>query len=263
MVFVAGVELVTGHSVVTATSKPSTVTIGRVRFLTWNLAMLERSAEAPQAWQQFHIEAAIRDEVLAIEPDIVCWQELPRQVPFVETLDLLPATTRSHSGNLACLVTHELNAAEPPPAIRVVDDVALLATFGGPFDPASFTVANVHLEPGPGAADRRLEQISRVVGECPTQRLLIVGDTNMRLGEGEVLFQAGFTGDKPPHATWDSRRNKFRFGGNEFSAYFTRWFASPGLQVDDVTVHRTPVEFQDTPFFLSDHYALSGTLTVV
>ncbi len=226
--------------------------------------MLERSAQAPQAWQQFHTEAAIRDEVLAIEPDVVCWQELPRQVPFVETLDLLPATTRSHSGNLATLVTHELKEATPPPTIQVVDHIGLLATFGGgPFDPGAFTIANVHLEPGPGAADRRLEQISQVVGKCPTQRLLIVGDTNMRLGEGEVLFEAGFSGDKPPHATWDSRRNKFRFGGNEFNAYFTRWFASPGLRVDDVVVHRTPVEFQETPFFLSDHYALSGTVTVV
>ena len=225
--------------------------------------MLERSAEAPQAWEQFHTEAAIRDAVLAIEPDVVCWQELPRQVPFVETLALLPATTRSHSGNLATLVTHDVHSAEPPPEVRIVDDIALLATFGGSDTPSGFTIANVHLEPGPGAADRRLEQLSRVVGASPTQRLLIVGDTNMRLSEGDVLFEAGFTGEKPPQATWDSRRNKFRFGGNEFTAYFTRWFASPGLRVDDVVVHRTPVEFQSIPFFVSDHYALSGRLHLV
>jgi len=158
-------------------------------------------------------------------------------------------------------VTHELNATALPPQIRAVDGIGLLATFGTDEDD-SFTVANVHLEPGRGAADRRLEQLSRIIGASPTQRLLIVGDTNMRLDEGDVLFEAGFTGEKPPHATWDSRRNRFRFGGNEFTAYFTRWFASPGLSVDEVVVHRTPVEFQGTPFFLSDHFALSGTLTL-
>ena len=152
--------------------------------------------------------------------------------------------------------------ATPPPAIRVVDNIALLATFGGPFDLQAFTIANVHLEPGPGAADRRLEQISRVVGECPTQRLLIVGDTNMRLGEGEVLYEAGFTGDKPPHATWDSRRNKFRFGGNEFTAYFTRWFASPGLTVSAVRVHDEPIDFEGRRFHLSDHFAMSGVVDI-
>ncbi|MEM7093131.1 MAG: endonuclease/exonuclease/phosphatase family protein [Actinomycetota bacterium] len=234
-----------------------------MRFLTWNLAMLDRSAEAPQAWEQFHTEAAIRDEVLGVDPDIVCWQELPRQVPYVETLDLLPATTVTHNGNLAVLATHELVAAEPPPVIKAVDDIALLATLGDASVDQAFTVANVHLEPGPGAADHRLEQISRVVGACPTQRLLIVGDTNMRLGEEAVLVEAGFDATKPAQPTWDSRVNRFRAGAPEFSAYFTRWFASPGLRVEDVRVHRSPVEFQDTRFFLSDHFALSATLHVV
>lgn len=233
-----------------------------MRFLSWNLAMLERSAAAPHAWQQFHTEAAIREAVLELEPDIVCWQELPLQVPYVETLSLLQATTRSHSGNLATLVSHEIAAATPPPTIAVIDGTALLATFGEPDDPLAVTVANVHLAPGGGGADRRLEQLSQVVGASPTKNLLIVGDTNTRLGEGDVLFEVGFSGDKPPHATWDSRRNPFRGGGAEFTAYFTRWFASPGLVVSDVVVHRAPVEFQDQRFFLSDHFAMSGRVTV-
>lgn len=235
-----------------------------LRFLTWNLAMLERSAQAPQAWEQFHTESAIRDAMLEIKPDVVCWQELPRQVPFVETLDLMQGTTRSHNGNLATLVTHEMQEAEPPPTIKVVDSVALLTTFGDPAAPetGAFTVANVHFEAGRGADDLRLEQLSKVVGASPTERLLIIGDTNMRLGEADVLFQAGFTGDKPPHATWNSRQNRFRFGGHEFTAYFTRWFASPGLTVSDVVVHRTPLEFKGAKFFLSDHFAMSGIVQV-
>ena len=219
------------------------------------------------AWQQFHVEDAVRREVLDTAPDVVCWQELPNQVPFVETHDLLPATTRTHNGNLAVLVTHAIRGSEPAPVIVAVDDIALLATFGQrPHQigdgPDGFTIANVHFEPGPGAADRRLEQLSRVVRASPTQRLLIVGDTNMRLDEADVLFEAGFTGDKPPRPTWNSKRNRFRSDGPEFTAYFTRWFASPGLLVSDVRVHDQPVEFQESRFHLSDHFALSGTVAI-
>jgi len=40
--------------------------------------MLERSAEAPSTVQRFHIEDAIRTFILELEPDVVCWQELPK-----------------------------------------------------------------------------------------------------------------------------------------------------------------------------------------
>lgn len=229
--------------------------------------MLDRSAEAPMSWRQFHVEDAIRQVVLDLAPDVVCFQELPNQVPFVETHDLLPATTRTHSGNLGVLVTHETKAAEPAPKIAVVDDIALLTTFNRRDSqigdgPESFTLANVHFEPGRGAGDARLEQLSRVIAASPTQRLLIAGDTNMRLSEADVLFEAGFSGVKPPRPTWNSKRNRFRAHGPEFSAYFTRWFASPGLTVDDIEVHDHPIEFAGARFFLSDHFALSGLVTV-
>lgn len=238
-----------------------------VRFLSWNLAMLERSAEAPFSWEQFHAESAVRDLVLAVEPDVVCWQELPGLVPFVETLNLLPATTVSHSGNLATLATHERIAAEPAPTVSAVGGAALLTTFGQPPNhigdgPGAVTVANVHFEPGPAGADRRLAQLAAVVEASPTQRLLIVGDTNMRVDEAGVLFDAGFTGELPPHPTWDSHHNRFRDDGDGFHAYFTRWFASPGLEVRDVRVHRDPVEHDERRFYLSDHYALSGEVRI-
>jgi hypothetical protein len=92
--------------------------------------------------------------------------------------------------------------------------------------------------------------------------LLIVGDTNMRVDEAETLVDLGFSGEKPPHATWDSRRNRFRADMPEFSAYFTRWFASPGVSVSDVQVHRAPVEDGSHRFFISDHYALSGHVSL-
>ena len=78
-----------------------------MKFLSWNLGLLERSAQAPGSIQQFHIEDAIRREMLELRPDIVCWQELPNTVPFVETLDLMQATTESHSGRLATLIAKD------------------------------------------------------------------------------------------------------------------------------------------------------------
>lgn len=223
--------------------------------------MFERSDEAPPQWEQFNTEAEVRNLILAGEPDIVCFQELPRLVPYVETHDLLPATPTSHSGNLATLVTHPLAGLEPP--VQVVTGCAVLATFVSPTDDeAPFTVANVHLEAGRGAGGRRLEQLAEVVEASPTPRLLIVGDTNLRLEEADALADAGFTGARPPQPTWDSRRNRFRRGGHEFTAYFTRWFASPGLVVGDVKVHRQPVEADGHRFHLSDHYALSGVVSL-
>lgn len=223
-------------------------------FLSWNLALLVRSAQAPLYWDAGNSEAIVRDTVLGLAPDIVLYQELPGLVPFVETHSLVPANPRSHSGHLATLVNQELATTEL--RINTVDGCGLLTTFVA----LDLTIANVHLAPGKGADADRLMQMVQVIKASPTERLLIVGDTNMRVSEAETLHDFGFVGDKPPHATWDSRRNRFRTVGPEFHAYFTRWFASPGVRVDQVTVHRDPVEHSGHEFFLSDHYALSGVI---
>lgn len=219
--------------------------------------MMERSAEAPPSWQQFHTEDAVRRLVIDLAPDVVCFQELPA-VPFVETHDLLPATTRTHSGNLAILVSHELAATDP--VLNVVEGAAVLATFE-PGDRPPFTVANVHLAAGRGGSDLRVFQVSQIVNASPTAELVIIGDTNMRLGEEEVLTSVGFSADKPPTPTWDSKRNRFRFGAPEFSAYYTRWLASPSLVITDVSVLTDPTEHAGARFHLSDHYALTATLS--
>lgn len=221
-------------------------------FLTWNLALLERPAHAPLFWESSHTEAVVRETVIDEAPDIVLYQELPGMVPFVETHQMMKANTRSHSGHLATLVKNDLAATEP--TVRVVDRCAVLTTFAEP----ELTVANVHLVPGKGAAPDRLMQIAEVIAASPTKALLIVGDTNMRLAEAEQLLELGFSGEKPPSVTWDSRRNRFRRDMPEFSAYFTRWFASPGVEVDDVVVHNQPVEHDDGDFYISDHFAMSG-----
>lgn len=239
-------------------------------FLSWNLALLERSAEAPLAWDQAATEAAVRDRVLAVAPDVLLLQELPGLVPYIETHDMIRANPRSHSGHLATLVAHELMATEP--THRVVAGCAVLTTFpftgtftgtgagGGP----ALTVANVHLTPGPGAAatGQRLAQLADVVEASPTEALLIVGDTNTRAAEMAAVEAAGLVTVRPPRPTWDSRRNRFRAGGAEFTAHFTRWFASPAVTVSDVVVWHQPLVVDGHRFHLSDHFALSGRVTV-
>ena len=173
-------------------------------------------------------------------------------VPFVETHDMIRANPRSHNGNLATLVSHELMATEP--TFSTVPGCAVLTTFAEP----ALTVANVHLAPGRGAAAERLDQFARVVEASPTEALVIVGDTNTRVDEVEALVDAGLHSAKPPRPTWDSRRNRFRDDMPEFSAYFTRWFASPGVTVRDVQVDHEPVERLDKRFHLGDHFALRG-----
>lgn len=222
-------------------------------FLSWNLALLERSDQAPPTWEQANTEAAVRDFVLQLAPDVICYQELPGLVPFVETHTMLPATPESHSGNLAMLLTPQ--ARSTVTSAFVVGDFAIVATLA-----SELTIANVHLVSGRAGEDRRRQQLSRVVEASPTEALLIVGDTNMRVAEAEHLD--GLVGQKPPVPTWDSRRNRFHDGGAQFTAYFTRWFATADVVVSDVAVHRQPIEGDGTRFHPSDHFALSGAASL-
>jgi endonuclease/exonuclease/phosphatase family metal-dependent hydrolase len=225
------------------------VTVEQLRFLSWNLAMMESSAQAPPDWDQTETEAAIRNVVLGVQPDVICYQELPGLVPFVETHRMFPTTPESHSGNLAMLVTPRMY--ESRPRVQVVGDYAILATFDD-----WLTVANVHLVSGRAGAGRRRQQLDRVSAASPTDELLIVGDMNMRVAEvGEV---DGLNSPNPPSPTWDSRANRFREDSPKFTAYFTRWFSTSGLEVEDIAVLRDPVRERGATFHLSDHYAMSG-----
>ena len=64
----------------------------------------------------------------------------------------------------------------------------------------------------------------------------------------------------PPAPTWDSRTNRFRADAPTFTAYFTRWFATPEVEVSHVAVLREDVRTRRATFHLSDHYALTGVV---
>ena len=218
--------------------------------LTWNLAMLARSREAPPSWTQEHVEAEVRSRLLDWSPDIVLLQELPGLVPYVETHDMIRANPRSHSGNLAVLVGHHLMDEEI--TWTVAERCGLLVTLVD----RDLTVANVHLAPGSGGAGVRLAQLGAIVDQSPTSDVLILGDTNTRRAEEAAMAAIGLEAPRPPAPTWDGRRNPFNGPEGAFVAYFTRALTAGQVDVGRQTIHEGRIEADGHRFHLSDHFAL-------
>ncbi|MEM9566384.1 MAG: hypothetical protein AAGA93_27435 [Actinomycetota bacterium] len=218
--------------------------------LSWNLAMLGRSQEAPPDWTQEHVEAAVRELLLEWSPDVVVLQELPGLVPYVETHDMVRANPRSHSGNLATLLGNHLLDEEV--SVDVVERCALLVTFAE----RDLTIANVHLAPGGGAAGVRLAQLQAVLATAPTDHVLVLGDTNTRRAEEVALAALGLGAPRPPEPTWDGRRNPFNGPSGEFVAYFTRALTAGAVNVTEQRVRPGRIEADGRSFHLSDHFAL-------
>ena len=212
--------------------------------------MLHRSDDAPVSWRIDQSESEIRKRILKASPDFVFFQELPNLVPFVEGYDLLPSNVRSHCGVIATLVRSKLMPHVKPGRFKPF--AVTLA-----IESDDITFANVHLEPGRNGSGMRREMLATLANHCDTDKLVIVGDTNTRLDEESEYKDLGLIGDKPPTATWDTRANRFRDGA-AFTAYFTRYFHSTNVRVDNVKVWDQPMEFEGKSFFLSDHFALSG-----
>ena len=178
-------------------------------------------------------------------------------VPYVETHDMLRSNPRTHQGYLAFLVRRSLlEADQPTPLVTTVSQTGVLATFG------DLTVANVHLASGRGAWERRLDQLTAVVAASPTTHLVVIGDTNVRVAEEEAIAELGLRGSLPPSHTWNSHANRFHLRGARFTASFTRWFASAGVTVEDVEVLRRPIVHDEHRFWISDHFALLGRVSI-
>lgn len=226
-----------------------------LKFVSWNLSLMQPSAQAPSNWRLDLTEAKVREFVLELEPDLVLYQELPGLVPYVETHGLLPANTVSHSGTIATLAKKELvEKSESYPVGRF----AVCTSFGD----MDLTVANVHLEPGKNGALKRLSMLREISSRCETNGLLVLGDTNSRVNEEDSFEKIGLVGRRPPDVTWDTRMNEFRNDGRKYSAYYTRYFHNAHVKVQNVKVWNEPLVVEKDSFFLSDHFALSGEAIV-
>ena len=222
--------------------------------LSWNIAQLELSAEAPPGWDMDFSQDAIRRFVLRLQPDLICFQEVPTDVPFVEGYELLPKQTESHCGYVVTLVREDLVEASMKHA--VVHRSTVLTQF----DEVGLTIANVHLPPWNSGRLERTTVLKEIVERCATERLVVIGDTNTRIEEEDGIAELGLIVDRPPSVTWDTRRNRFRADSNEYSAYYTRHFCRGEVAFRDVRVWDTPMQVDDRKFFLSDHFAMSGRI---
>ena len=225
-------------------------------FLTWNLCLMQNSDDAPAGWRVDQTESKVREFILEHDPDFVFFQELPGLVPYVETHDLIPANTKSHSGNIATIVRKELMDELESKTIGGFAVVSRIKSAG-------LTFANVHLEAGKGGDYKRLESLNRIVNECESPSLVIAGDTNTRVEEEESLKTIGLLGKRPPKPTWNSNVNHFRSHGRKFSSYYTRYFHNDSAKISKVKVWDQPFEHDSSKFYLSDHFALSAQVSIV
>ena len=225
-------------------------------FLSWNLCLLEPSAEAPANWRIDLTESKVREFVLDLQPDFVFFQELPAMVPYVEDYDLIPSNTTSHSGTIATIAKKELMDDLKSKSIGRFGVITVVES-------ARLTFANVHVEPGRDGDFKRLEMLRTISNTSPTCALAIIGDTNMRVSEEDSMKPLGLFGERPPSPTWNTKRNKYRDKGSAFTSYFTRYFHSDVVEIDNVEVHDDPIEHEGDKLFLSDHFALSGRVTVL
>ena len=72
-------------------------------------------------------EAAVRETILDLNPDVIVFQELPKLVPYIETHDMVRGNPETHSGHLGTLVRKELLVGRGP-RISSVPGCALLTT---------------------------------------------------------------------------------------------------------------------------------------
>ena len=223
-------------------------------FLSWNLAMLERSEFAPAGWRLDQSEAAVRNFVLQADTDLVLFQELPGLIPYIDTHDMAPANAKGQLGDIATLARRALM-----PDITASRVKYAVLTHVQSMD---LTIANIHLPSGNGGDEDRLKALESIQAACPTKHLAIIGDSNTRTKEEPNIAKLGLMGERPPAPTWDGHKSKYRRDDHNFSAYFTRGFHSKGVTIDEVKVWSTPVQDGDHAFHLSDHFALSGRITI-
>ena len=111
-------------------------------------------------------------------------------------------------------------------------------------------------------APTRLRMFKQILEATKTERLLVIGDTNTRIAEEKEIGDLGFDVTRPPEATWNTRENHFRKKSRKYTAYYTRYFSKGDMVVTDAKVQDVPMQVDGQSFFLSDHFALSGSLKI-
>ena len=246
-----------------------------LKILSWNIAECRPSHDAPPSSHTlFDCQAAVVQQILRQEAQILCLQECPSSswMPS-ELLDLytLVGSAPSHCGVTQLWIHNALDhqrleTIQPP-------SVAATVLVGDQI----VGVSSSHLEPFNGGAPIRLEQATnlfQLLSEV-TPNFIMAGDYNMRKAEDCRVEQLGLhdvfkLAGSPKHArfTWDSIRNKYHgplaYG---FHCRFDRIYVSyeGGTCTPEVTLvgdepEVVSVGSTEYKFFLSDHFGMVCTL---
>jgi endonuclease/exonuclease/phosphatase family metal-dependent hydrolase len=122
------------------------------------------------------------------------------------------------------------------------------------------TVANIHLAPGKGNTELRMSQLAAVIDSSPTERIVVIGDTNTRASEITKIKDSGLEVPDLPGPTWDSFRNRFNADSPRFKASFTRCIIHPDVKIRDLKILEGKVIRNEKSFHISDHFALFGRM---
>jgi endonuclease/exonuclease/phosphatase family metal-dependent hydrolase len=243
----------------------------RIRILSWNIAECRPSHDAPS--DDFDCEAAILQQILLHDAQILCLQECPAkswQPPSLLNSYALVGGAPSHCGTTQLWIHkslfHQRVVSNPP-------SVAALVLVGN----QSIGVSSSHLAPFKQNASLRLEQARDLVQTLSkaTPNFIMAGDFNMRQAEDvqieHLCIQDVFKVAKSPKTanfTWNSLENKYHgpdaFG---FKCRFDRIYVSYDGSQPELTLMGNQMQVvahgsREHKFYLSDHYGMLCTVQV-
>jgi endonuclease/exonuclease/phosphatase family metal-dependent hydrolase len=171
--------------------------LGLLTFVTMNIAGLEPSQSAPDAWRTDRTlqEEAVVAEILRTNPDVIALQECPTvdwaEHAFHNRGDLsyrLMGSASSHAGYVSLLIRQDLHAAELVLA-ESLPMVAVEILWNG----HSVAIASVHLAPFEQNSFVREKEVEELLEACQggSEALLFMGDMNMRDKEDDRFEALG------------------------------------------------------------------------
>ena len=271
----------------------------RLKLVTMNIAGMEPSQSAPDSWNKEQQRAALIEEILRSDPDIIALQEAPSDVLSSGMFDHDDRTFRqlhsvpSHAGYVTLFVRSEMETG----ALNLGNKVPIVASFLF-CERLNLVIASAHLAPFEQRSYQRQKEVDTLIHVArdsnagPVDAIIFLGDTNMRSFEDQTMEgdlglidawkQAGsspearYTWDTTPHGEGESAWQNLYYG-QRTRAYQNRYdrvyikdlrrgsassFSSFPLHVNVSAfdlIANKPVS-ESQYHFLSDHFGIATEL---
>ncbi|MHA1744363.1 MAG: endonuclease/exonuclease/phosphatase family protein [Promethearchaeota archaeon] len=231
--------------------------------LTWNISDFDVSARAPPSWSRAQKIQKIVETITTLNPDVIALQE----VDNYEIGDLLQNSgysalkeRPSHSGNVLLLFRKELGEF-------LVEVFTLGPTIGCTMLYPEIGIVGFfacHLPPNVKNNHIREAILTKMVQflEPKTQKVIILGDMNMRMAENEVItrlqLEDAFLLAQSPEKyrfSWNGFKNPYHSDNHPFTCRFDRIFLRGFTVKQFEFVGHLPLA-PSTDHFISDHFGL-------